>query len=346
MSDTPGAVGRLSRRGFLGASGGALAAPLLVGRAQAAARATGTVDNGRSDGVRTGGNRAIRIDGRYDVWVRQVGTGPIPVLTLHGGPGMSHYYLECFEEFLPPDECRFWLYDQLGCGFSDRPDDTSLWTIDRYREEVEQVRKALGLDRFILFGHSWGGLLAMEYALRYQKHLTALVVSNMTASTAAYVEYAKELRARLPADVVARMQTFEDRGEFHAPEYEQLLRDTLYQRHFCRLDPWPEPVDRTMRFLNAQVYETMQGPDEFRIVGNYKDWDRWSDLHRIDVPTLLLVGRHDTMSPVQMQRMSTLMPRARCVVLENGSHMSMYDDQAAYFRTLVGFLRGFRTGGR
>jgi proline iminopeptidase len=341
MTDTAEIPHGLSRRGFLGASGGALAAPLLGRRSQAATRATHDVDNGRKDGVRTGGSRTIQIDGRYDVWARQVGTGPIPVLTLHGGPGMSHYYLECFEEFLPPHEFRFWLYDQLGCGFSDRPDDTSLWTIDRYREEVEQVRKALGLERFVLFGHSWGGLLAMEYALGYPQHLTALVVSNMTASTAAYVEHASELRARLPADVVARMQQFEDRGDFHAPEYEQLLRDTLYQRHFCRLDPWPEPVDRTLRFLNAQVYETMQGPDEFRIVGNYKDWDRWNDLHRIDVPALLLVGRYDTMSPIQMQRMSTLMPRARAVVLENGSHMAMYDDQDAYFRALVPFLRGF-----
>jgi proline iminopeptidase len=328
--------GPISRRDLLSASVLAPAAPAVT--AIAAARAA-RLDSGRRDGVRTGGARTVRIDGRYDVWVKQIGTGPIPMLTLHGGPGMSHYYLECFEEFLPRDEFRFWFYDQLGCGFSGRPDDPSLWTVERYTEEVEQVRRALGLERFVLFGHSWGGFLAMEYALRYQRHLTALVVSNITASTAAYVEYAKVLRAKLLADVLAKMEVFEARHDYHAPQYEELLRTTLYRRHFRRLEPWPEPVERTMRFLNGQVYETMQGPDEFNIVGNYKDWDRWNDLHRITVETLLLVGRHDTMSPAQIEKMSLLMPHARAVVCANGSHMAMYDDQMRYFSALLGFLR-------
>jgi proline iminopeptidase len=330
--------GPISRRAFVGASAVAMAAPAV---AAAGAVQAPPLDNGRQDGVRTGGARTVRIDGRYDVWVKQIGTGSIPMLTLHGGPGMSHYYLECFEEFLPSGEFRFWYYDQLGCGFSDRPDDPALWTVERYTEEVEQVRRALGLERFVLLGHSWGGFLAMEYALRYQKHLAALVVSNMTASTAAYVEYAKLLRAKLPAEVLAKMEVFEARHDYHAPEYEELLRTTLYQRHFCRLEPWPEPVERAMRFLNAQVYETMQGPDEFNIVGNYKDWDRWNDLHRITVETLLLVGRHDTMSPAQIEKMSRLMPHARAVVCENGSHMAMYDDQARYFAALLAFLRQY-----
>jgi proline iminopeptidase len=331
-------LGSISRRDFFGVSAAALAAPAA---AAAGTLSAARLDNGRKDAVRTAGARTIRIDGRYDVWVKQVGTGHIPVLTLHGGPGMSHYYLECFEEFLPRDEFRFWYYDQLGCGFSERPDDPTLWTVERYTEEVEQVRRALGLARFVLFGHSWGGFLAMEYALRYQQHLAALVVSNMTASAAAYVEYAKVLRAKLPADVLAKMELFEARHDFRAPEYEELLRTTLYQRHFCRLDPWPEPVERTMKFLNEQVYETMQGPDEFNIVGNYKDWDRWNDLHRITVETLLLVGRHDTMSAAPIDKMSRLMPHARAIVCEYGSHMSMYDDQERYFSALLGFLRQY-----
>lgn len=325
----------ISRRSFLAGGATALVAPLVATPAGIARQ----LDNGRADGVRTAGARTIRIDGGYDVWVRQVGSGPIPVLTLHGGPGMSHYYLECFEEFLPRDEFRFWYYDQLGCGFSDRPDDASLWTIARYTEEVEQVRRGLGLERFVLFGHSWGGILAIEYALRYQKHITALVISNMTASTGAYVEYAKELRGRLPAEVLARLATFEARHDYHAPEYEGLLRATLYQRHICRLEPWPEPIERAMRFLNGQIYETIQGPDEFNIIGNCRDWDRWADLHQIAVETLVLAGRHDTMSPAQLQKMARLMPHARTVVCENGSHMSMYDDQARYFAALLGFLR-------
>jgi proline iminopeptidase len=110
--------------------------------------------------VRTGGSRSIQIDGKYNVWVKQVGTGPIPVLTLHGGPGVPHFYFECMEDFLPQAGVRFWYYDQLGCGFSDQPADTSLWTIERFLEELEQVRVALGLEQFILCGQSWGGMLA------------------------------------------------------------------------------------------------------------------------------------------------------------------------------------------
>jgi proline iminopeptidase len=133
------------------------------------------VPSGRADGVRTGGARKIPIAGGYKVWVKQVGTGEVPVLTLHGGPGFPHYYLECSEDFLPADRIRFWYYDQLGCGFSDQPGDPSLWTIDRFRDEVEQVRSALGLDRFVLYGQSWGGMLALEYALAYIERMGRLM---------------------------------------------------------------------------------------------------------------------------------------------------------------------------
>ncbi len=336
----------ISRRAFLGSGGAALTVPALAsaggGSVHPVQFANSAVANGRADGVKTSGARMVDIPGGHQVWVKQIGHGPIAVLLLHGGPGMSHFYFECFEEFLPVDEFRFYYYDQLGCGFSDRPDDVKLWTVDRYREEVEAVRVALGLERFILFGHSWGGMLAMEYALRYQQHLSALVVSNMTAGVAAYVKYANELRAQLPADVQKAMKAYEDKGDTKAPGYQQLIMDHLYSRHLCRLKPWPEPFSRTMRFMNASVYETMQGPDEFNIVGNYKDWDRWNDLHLIKTQTLLLGGRHDTMSPQDLQRMSRLIPDARVVICDNGSHMSMYDDQQHYFEALLKFLRAPR----
>jgi proline iminopeptidase len=328
----------IDRRGFLTAGSAALALGATATAAEAGrVKATG-VPSTRADGVLTGGARTVRIDGRFDVWVKQVGTGHVPVLTLHGGPGFSHYYLECFEDFLPAADVRFWYYDQLGCGFSEVPDDVSLWTVERYREEVEQVRRALGLERFVLYGHSWGGMLAMEYALRYQDHLSGLVVSNMTAGVATYVEYANRLRAALPATVRERMDYYAGRGDYAAPEYQQLLFDHLYRKHLCRLDPWPEPVDRAMRSINTKIYNTMQGPDEFNIVGNYRDWDRWNDLHRITVPTLLITGRHDEMQPEQIERMGRLMPNSRVVICERGSHMAMYDDQQAYFSALVPFL--------
>jgi proline iminopeptidase len=331
----------LTRRRLLAAGGSIVALPLVsqgcavTGRA---ARSTRPVPSGRADGVRTGGARRIRLAGGHEVWVKQVGVGEIPVLTLHGGPGFPHYYFECFEDFLPPDQMRFWYYDQLGCGFSDRPDDPSLWTIDRFREEVEQVRAALNLDRFVLYGQSWGGMLAIEYALAYPQHLTGLVVSNMTASIPSYVASVTRLRNALPPEISETMRRFEEQENYEAPEYQQLLMTNLYFKHICRLDPWPEPVLRSFVNLSPQVYDTMQGPSEFTVTGNYKHWDRWSDLHRIETPTLLLVGRHDTMAVEDIERMGGLIPASRVVICEHGSHLSMYDDQEAYFRALVPFL--------
>jgi len=278
------------------------------------------------------------VDGRFEVWVKQIGSGNIPVLTLHGGPGFPHYYFECFEDFLPPDKIRFYYYDQLGCGFSDRPDDSSLWTMQRFREEVEQVRRALDLEHFVLYGQSWGGMLAIDYALAYPQHVSRLVISNMTASIPSYVKYVNELRAAMPHEIDSAMKAFEERGDYLAPEYQQLVMDHLYSKHVCRLKPWPEPALRSMLKLNADVYNTMQGPSEFTITGNFKDWDRWADLPRLSMPTLLMVGRYDTMSVSDIQRMSRLIPNSQVSVCENGSHWSMYDDQAAYFSALVPFL--------
>jgi proline iminopeptidase len=332
---------KVTRRQLLAASGGMAAWPLLVGGCAATRKSSPSlfpVPSGRADGVRTGGARKVAIAGDHEVWVKQLGHGEIPVLTLHGGPGAPHFYLECFEDFLPPDRLRFWYYDQLGCGFSDRPDDPSLWTVERFREEVEQVRAGIGRDRLVLYGHSWGGMLAIEYALAYPQHVVALVISNMTASIPSYVAHVTKLRDALPADVKTAMNRFEERGDYEAPEYQQLIMEHLYAQHLCRLDPWPEPILRAMVNMNQQVYETMQGPSEFTVTGNFKDWDRWSDLDRIGVPTLLLVGRHDTMAVADIEHMGRLIPKARVVICENGSHFSMYDDQEAYFAALVPFL--------
>ncbi len=330
-----------TRRELLAMGGGLAASPLVsAGCATSgkAVSAAASIPSGRADGVRTGGARRIQISGGHEVWVKQVGSGEIPVLTLHGGPGLPHYYLECFEDFVPPDRVRFWYYDQLGCGFSDRPDDASLWTVDRFRGEVEQVRAALGIDRFVLYGQSWGGMLAIEYALAYPQHLTGLVVSNMTASIPSYVEHVTQLRNALPPGIGSAMKRFEDRGDYEAPEYQELLFGHLYAQYLCRLDPWPEPAMRSLANLNLQVYNTMQGPSEFAVTGNIKDWDRWANLHRIETPTLLLVGRHDTMAVEDIERMGRLIPNSRVAICENGSHLSLYDDQAAYFGALVPFL--------
>ena len=334
---------KMSRRQALALTGSIGAAALAAEGAGATAAATSpardrAVPSGRADGVLTGGSRRIALSSGHEVWVKQIGHGAIPVLTLHGGPGATHFYLECFEDFLPRDKLRYWYYDQLGCGFSDRPNDTSLWTVERFRAEVEEVRAALGLERFVLYGHSWGGLLAIEYTLAYPQHVDRLVISSMTASYPSYARNAAKIRASLPAEVRAAMDRFEAKGATDSQEYEELLIANLYSKYVCRLDPWPEPVTRAFQNLSQVVYNTIQGPSEFTITGNAKDWDRFADLHKIAAPTLLIVGRYDEMPLADVQRMATLIPNSKLAICENGSHMCMYDDQQAYFDALVPFL--------
>lgn len=335
----------LDRRGFLQLSTLTVLATAFGPRPLLAASPPQT-GRGAASGeeVKVGGVRMVQVDGRYRVWTKRVGNGPIALLTLHGGPGMTHEYLECFEDFLPPQGIRFYYYDQLGSHYSDQPDAPDLWTVDRFREEVEQVRAALGLEGFYLYGQSWGGMLAIEYALKYQQHLRGLIVSNMTASMASYAAYLGELRRRLPPDVLALLEQYESAGQFDAPEYEATLFKQVYTKHICRVWPWPEPTRRALRHMNRQVYQTMQGPNEFVVTGRMKDWDRWKDLPAIAVPTLLSVGRHDTMRVEDIQRMGTLIPRSRVAICEDGSHLSLYDDQQRYFADLLGFIKDVEAG--
>ena len=294
--------------------------------------------------VKTGGVQMVPIDGRLQVWTKRIGAGPPTMLTLHGGPGSTHEYFECFEDFLPPNGIQFIYYDQLGSGNSDQPDNPALWVVERFREEVEQVRAALGLMGFYLYGHSWGGMLAIEYALKYQSHLKGLIISNMTASIASYVTYVNELRRQLPAESQRILERYEANGEYTAPEYEKVMFGEIYSRHLCRLAPWPEPLVRMIRHMNQKVYNTMQGPNEFVVTGTFKDWDRWDDIKSIKVPTLLSVGRFDTMSVADVERMGTLIPNARVSICEKGSHCSMYDDQERYFEDLTRFIKEVETG--
>jgi proline iminopeptidase len=289
--------------------------------------------------VKTGGVQMVPVNGRFQVWTKRIGAGPSTMLTLHGGPGSTHEYFECFEDFLPAAGVQFIYYDQLGSAYSDQPDEPALWTVERFREEVEQVRIALGLENFYLYGHSWGGMLAIEYALKYQSHLRGLIVSNMTASIASYVAYINELRRQLPAESRRILERYEASGDYTAPEYEKVMFGEIYAAHLCRVAPWPEPLARMIRHMNQKVYNTMQGPNEFVVTGTFKDWDRWGDLKNINVPTLLSVGRFDTMRVTDIERMGRLIPNARVMICERGSHCSMYDDQERYFEDLIHFIR-------
>jgi proline iminopeptidase len=356
-------MARIGRRAFIGAGAAAIVGAVVGRAADAAATAnpalvkvsssdddtplfhrlrfegTKAVD-GPAVRVRQAGVRIIPVvGGKYRVWTKRVGSGGTKILALHGGPGMNHVYLESLEDFLPGAGYELYYYDQLGCGNSDNPKDDSLWTVERYRAEVEEVRAGLGLTDFVLYGHSWGGMLVQEYALTYPQHLKATVISNMTASMKSYLAHITALRRALPAKVRAVMEKYEAEKKYDAPEYRQVLLEQLYRRHLCRLDPWPEPLMRSFSRLNEKIYNVMQGPSEFVITGNYKDWDRWQDLHRISVPTLLIAARYGTMSVDDITKMGRLIPRSRVVVCENGSHCSHFDDQEAYFKHLIAFLK-------
>ena len=236
-------------------------------------------------GVQTGGVRMIPIRtprGEFKVWTKRFGNNPrVRLLLLHGGPGATHEYFEGFESFLPAEGIEFIYYDQLGSAYSDQPRDESLWTTERFVDEVEQVRQALALDRdnFYLLGHSWGGILATEYALAHQQHLKGLVISNMMMSIPDYNRYASEvLAAGMPPEVVREVRDIEKKGEHESPRYMELLVPNFYAKHICRLPEWPDAVNRAFAKLNKQVYVLMQGPSEFGASGRLERWDRKADL--------------------------------------------------------------------
>lgn len=323
----------IGRRDLIAVGGAALAGTALP--VSLAARSLAAP----APAVMTGGSRLIPIPGGYNVWTKRIGSSPTKVLILHGGPGFSHDYLECFEDFLPKAGLEMYYYDQLGCGNSDHPNDDRLWTIARYTDEVEAARAGLGLDDFVLYGHSWGGMLAIEYALKYPQHLRRLVISDMTASIPSYVEYAQKMRAALPAADRATLDKYEKLNKTDDPAYQAVI-DKLDRQHVCRLNPWPEPLLRTFNKVNSHIYNYMQGPNEFTITGNLKSWSRWADLPKIKKPTLVMGARYDEMDPDQIRREGKLIPGSRTWISDSGSHLAMYDDQQAYFANLIPFLQG------
>lgn len=313
----------------------------------------GYLDNSGRPDVLSGGVRMIPITtprGTFKVWTKRVGNNPrIKLLLLHGGPGATHEYFEAFDSYLPAAGVEYYYYDQLGSYYSDQPDAPDLWSVPRAVEEVEQVRQALGLDRqnFYLLGHSWGGILALEYALKYQDRLKGLIISNMMASIPAYNEYAtKVLMPAMDQAVLAEIRQLEAAGKYTDPRYMELLIPHHYVHHFLRMpaEQWPDPVNRAFKHVNQAIYIPMQGPSELGASGKLLNWDRTADLGKIAVPTLTIGGRYDTMDPAHMEMMSKAVQRGRYLFLPNGSHMSMYDDQQRYMAGVISFLRDVDEG--
>ncbi len=282
--------------------------------------------------------------GEFRVWTKRVGTNPdLKVLLLHGGPGATSELYECFDTWFPRAGLEYYHYDQLGSLRSDQPGDGSLWDLARFVDEVEQVRQALGLDRsnFVLLGQSWGGLLAMEYAVTHQQNLKGLVISNMMASARQYNDYARDvLMPAMDQAALADIKRYEAEGTTSDPRYEQLLMEQHYRWHVCRmpLSEWPEPVTRCFGHINPAIYVPMQGPSELGLSGTLEGWDRTADLPGINVPTLVIGAAHDTMDPGHMRWMAGQLPRGRYLHCPDGSHLAQFDDPGHYFPGLIEFL--------
>lgn len=297
-----------------------------------------------------GGVQMIPVEtpkGTFKVWTKRVGNNPkIKVLLLHGGPGATHEYFEIFDSYLPQEGIEYYYYDQLGSSYSDNPNDPELWNIPQFVEEVETVRKALGLnkDNFYLLGHSWGGILAIEYALKYQENLKGMIVSNMVPSIPDYMDYANNvLGPQLPAEVLKTIREYEAAGDFTNPAYLSIVEEYYYPEHILRkpLNEWPEPVNRSFAKTNYPLYLKMQGPSEFGVVGDaiLKDWDRKADIGSIQVPLLSIAGQYDTMDPAAMKELAELAPKGDYLLCPNSGHMAMYDDPEIYFKGLIQFLK-------
>jgi len=311
-------------------------------------------DYSNSDDQITGGIKMIPIEtpkGTFNVFTKRMGNNPkIKVLLLHGGPGASHEIFENFDGYLPNEQIEYIYYDQLESYYSDQPNDSTLWTIEHFVDEVEQVRKALNLnkDNFYLLGQSWGGILAMEYALKYQDNLKGLIISNMVASIPEYEKYAAEvLGPQLPPDVYKEITAFEAKEDFGNPRYAELVQQYYYTKHVLRkpLEEWPEFINRTFKHLNPNIYVYMQGYSEFGVTGNasLKGWDVSNSLPEIKVPALMLGGKYDTMDPKYMEWMSTQVQKGRSITT-NGSHLSQYEDPDIYFSGLIQFIKDVDSG--
>lgn len=305
----------------------------------------------QDSGVQTGGVKIIPIStpkGTFNIWTKRIGNNPkIKVLLITGGPGATHEYAEAFDSFFPQEEIEYIYYDQLGCGNSDNPRDTALYDLNRSVEEVEQVRKALNLtnENFYVWGHSWGGVVAMEYALKYQDNLKALIISDMMASAKDYNNYAANVLAKqMDPKILDSIRAIEAKGDFDNPKYMELLMPNFYAKHICRLPEFPDPVLRAMGKMNESLYRTMQGPSEFGLSGKLTNWDVKGKLPQIKVPTLSIGAKYDTMDPEHMKWIAGQVQNGSYLYCPNGSHLCLYDDQAVYMKGLVKFILAVNNG--
>jgi L-proline amide hydrolase len=276
-------------------------------------------------------------------WYRVVGDredeGRLPLLCLHGGPGAGWHHLEPYEQLAEGRRVVF--YDQLGCGNSavEEPHDPAMWTTELYVEEVDVVREALGLERVVVLGQSWGGMLALAYAQTQPPGVAGLVVQSSPASVPFWMTELARLRTELPVEVREVLDRHEAAGTTGDPEYEEAAM-VFYRRHVCRTDPWPDWLQRTFATIlqNPEVYETMNGPNEFHVIGVLKDFDITDGLGGIRAPTLLLSGRYDEVTPATVERVHAALPDSEWVLLDESSHTSQAEQPAETLGAIRRFL--------
>ena len=278
----------------------------------------------------------------YRTWYRIVGdgeeTGKLPILCLHGGPGMAHDYLEPLEALAATGR-RVIFYDQLGCGKSDHPHDPSLWNVALFVDEVGAIRKSLALDEIHLLGQSWGGFLAQEYMLTKPSGVRSLILANSAASTNRWIAEANRLRAQLPNEIQETLKKHEKAGTTDDPAY-AAATDVYYRRHLCRLDPWPDCLHRTLDQLaqDPEVYNTMWGPSEFYCTGTLRDWNIEDRLTEMDTPTLILSGEYDESTPAINQMLHQGIRKSEWVILQGCSHTSHLENTQKYLQIVTDFL--------
>lgn len=270
------------------------------------------------------------------VWYQIVGSGnATPLVLLHGGPGAPSHYLKPLEQIAVDRPVIF--YDQLGAGRSDRPTDTSLWRVDRFVEELAQLRAALGLNEVHIHGHSWGSMLAMEYMLTDPKGVKSIVFASPALNVKRWTDDAKRLLTALPEETRSAIERHEEDGTTDAVEYQEAVME-YYKLYLSRSDPWSPDLEAAFEAMNPEIYSLMWGPSEFTATGTLRDYNREEDLPQLNIPVLFTAGRYDEATPETLVHFHSLVPDSEIAIFENSAHMTMLDEPKAYADAIRRFL--------
>ena len=273
----------------------------------------------------------------FETWYRDIGAdGGIPLVCLHGGPGSTHHYFRPLEQ-LAEEGRRLVVYDQLGCGSSDRPDDPDLWTVELFVDELRTLRAALGLDRIHLLGTSWGSMLAIEYVLTQPPGLLSLTLNSPPTAAGTWCAEAARLRDALPEHHLRAIAEHEAAGTLDHPDY-KAAEEAFWRRHVLLLDPQPEFVERGRAEKGTPVYRALWGTSEWNADGKLRDWDVRHRLGEIRVPTLVTSGRYDECTPTLAEEAQRGIPGAERVLFEESSHMAFVEEPDRFRAVLTDFL--------